>query len=122
MPTGLIHDEDSMATGSDGGADFGQMCVHRVGVAPWQHQTDGLAPVRTDGTEDIDRFGALVVRCAGPGSTPRPAARNLVLLAYAGFVLEPDFDLRPRLEAGADRCDFRGEVFLKASTANSFCA
>jgi len=122
MPTGLIHDENGMGAGSDGGADLRQMGIHRVGVAPRQHQADGLAPGRTNGAEDIGPLGALIVWCPGSGSAPRPAARDLVFLAYTGFVLEPDFDLRPRLETGADRCDFRGEVFLKASTANSFCA
>jgi hypothetical protein len=74
---GLIHDEDGVGTGLDGGADLVEMSVHRVGVAPGQDEADGLATGRTDGTEDVDPLGALVVRGAGSRSTPGPAARYL---------------------------------------------
>ena len=111
-----------MGAGRDGGTDFGEMSVHRIGVAPGQNQADGFAALGTDGAEDVDRFGALIARRDGAGSTSGPTARNLVLLAYASFVLEPDFDFGTRLEARPDGFDFRGEVFLNASTANSFWA
>ena len=122
MPSSLIDDQDGVSAGIDGGADFRQMGVHRLGIAPRQNQTDALALLRTDGTEDIGPLGALIVRRARPCSALGPAARDLVLLADAGFVLEPDFDLYARFEALADRFDLGREVFLNASTANSFCA
>jgi hypothetical protein len=120
MPSSLIDDQDGVSAGIDGGADFRQMGVHRFGIAPGQNQTDTLALLRTDGAEDIGPLGALIVRRAGSCSTPGPAARDLVLLADPGFVLKPEFDLYPRFEALADRFDLGREVFLNASTANSF--
>jgi len=43
-------------------------------------------------------------------------------LAYTALILKPEFDLHARLEARADRLHLGDEVFLKASTANSFWA
>jgi hypothetical protein len=120
VPAGLIDDENGVSAGIDGHSDFRQMGVHRLGITPGQNQADALALLRTDRTEDIGPFGALIARCAGPGSAPGPAARDLVLLADAGFVLEPEFDLYARFETLSDRFDLGREVFLKASTANSF--
>jgi len=65
---------------------------------------------------------ALIVRRDRAGSAPRPTARDLVLLAYAGFVLEPDLDLGARFETCPNGFDFRREVFLNAAAANSFWA
>jgi hypothetical protein len=120
MPSGLIDDQDGMRAGIDGGGDFRQMSIHRLGIAPRQDQTDALALLRTDRAEDIGPFCALIVRRTWSCSAPGPAARDLVLLADAGFVLEPEFDLYARFETLADRFDLGREVFLKASTANSF--
>jgi hypothetical protein len=96
------------------------MGVHRLGIAPGQDEANGLALLRTDGAEDIGPFGALIVRRAGPCSALGPAARDLVLLTDARFVLEPEFDVYARFQALADLLDLAREVFLKASTANSF--
>jgi PHP family Zn ribbon phosphoesterase len=122
VPTGLIDDQNGVSAGIDGRSDFGQVRIHRLGIAPRQDEADSLALLRTDRAEDIDPFGALIVRCAGPCSAPGPTARDLVLLADPGFVLEPEFDLYARFETLTDRFDLGGEVFLNASTANSFCA
>jgi len=122
MPAGLIDDQDGMSAGVDGGGDLRQMGVHRLGIAPWQDETDTLALLRTDRAEDVGPLGSLIVRRAGPCSALGPATCDLVLLADPRFVLEPQLDLYARLEAPADRFDFGGEVFLNASTANSFCA
>ena len=122
MPAGLIDDQDSVSAGIDGGADFRQMGVHRFGIAPRQDEADALTLLRTDCAEDIGPFGALIVRRTGPCSALGPAARDLVLLADACLILEPKFDLYARFETLADRFDLGREVFLNASTANSFCA
>lgn len=122
MPACLIDDQDGMSAGIDGGGDLRQMGVHRLGIAPWQDEPDALALLRTDRAEDVGPLGALIMRRARSGSTPCPTARDFVLLADPGFVLEPQLDLYARLEALADRVDFGGEVFLNASTANLFCA
>ena len=122
MPTGLIGDEDGMRTRIDGGANNRQMGVHRLGVAPGKNKADAFALLRAYGAEDIGPLGALIAWRAGPCSTLGPASCNLVLLADPRLVLEPKFDLYARIEARADRLQLGGEVFLKASTANSFCA
>ena len=44
----------------------------------------------TDGSERIGRGGALIARGAGAAAAYSPAAGDLVFLADAGFVLEPD--------------------------------
>ena len=120
MPAGLIDDEDGMSAGIDGRGDFRQMGIHRLGIAPGQHEADALALFRTDCAKDIGPLGALIVRRAGPCSAPGPTACDLVLLADPGFVLEPERDLYARFETPADRFDLGREVFLNASTANSF--
>src|ERR1700690_681100 len=105
MPTGLIDDQNSMSAGIDGGGDFSEMGIHRLGIAPWQDETDTLALLRTDRAEDVGPLGSLIVRRAGPCSALGPTARDLVLLANPGFVLEPELDLYARREALADCFD-----------------
>ena len=123
MPARLVEQEGGMASSGDVGGDGGQVQVHRRGVAAGQDQPDRLALVRADGAEDVGRGGALVERCGRPGSSPRPAAGDLVLLADPGFVAEPYLYV-----AGCDalvlrdRCQAGGEAFLKASIAPAACA
>lgn len=56
-----------------------------------QNQSGADAAFWTDGAEDIGRLGALVAGRCGTRSPFRPASGDLVLLADASFVLEPDF-------------------------------
>ena len=112
-----------MATRGDVGGDRREVQVHHRRIAPGQDQADGLALGRADGAEDVGRRGALIMRRTGPAAAPGPATGDLVLLADAGFIGEPDFyvgacDVLCRgdfLQAG-------GKVFLNASTAPSACA
>ena len=122
VPAGLIKDEDRMCARIDRGANLGQMGVHRLGVAPRQDQADSLTFCWTDGAEDIGPLGAQILWGAGPGAALGPAAGDLVFLTDPSLVLEPDFDLHALIELRPDRFQLGGEVFLKASTANSFCA
>ena len=122
VPSGLIGEDDGVSARIDGGADSRQMGVHRLGIAPGQDETDGFALLGTNRAKDIGRLGALIARCAGTRSALGPAARQLVFLADPRLVLEPDFERCAGNEARADRRQLGGEVFLKASTANSFCA
>src|SRR5680860_1161954 len=79
--------------------------------------------LRADGSEDVGRGGALVVRRAGARSAPGPAAGDLVLLADARLVGEPDlypgqgnaFVSRNRVEQGR-------EFFLNSSMSSMRCA
>src|SRR3954451_13959612 len=68
------------------------MQAHGLRVASGQHQGRALALLRADCSEDVDRTRPLIVRGAGSGSPPGPAARDLVLLADTGLVLPPQLD------------------------------
>src|SRR5262245_61552589 len=79
------------AAGRDGCGDLGEVQVHRLGVAGRHDQGCTLALLRADCTEDVGGSGPLVPRCAWTGAALGPAAGDLVLLADAGLVGEPDF-------------------------------
>src|SRR5215467_2472382 len=67
--------------------------------------------------------GPLVPRCAWTGAALGPAAGDLVLLADAGLVGEPDFYRVAVKRLLARNClQARGEVLLKSSIVPSACA
>ena len=122
MPSGLIDEEDGVGAWADLGRDFVEMPLHGLGVAARQDESRADAALGTDGAEDIHRLGALVPGRPGPGSPWRPAPGDLVLLADPRFVLPPELYLGMGRERGSDRLQRGGNVFLKFSMANSFCA
>ena len=71
---------------------------------------------------DIGPFGALAAGRPRARATSGPSACELILLADAGFILPPQLYLDAFREPRPDLRQFGGEVFLKASTASSFCA
>src|SRR5680860_286307 len=123
MPPGLVEQQHGVGARRDFGGDLGEVEAHRLGVARWQDETGALALLRADGSEDVGRGGALVVRRAGARSAPGPAAGDLVLLADARLVGEPDlypgqgnaFVSRNRVEQGR-------EFFLNSSMSSMRCA
>ena len=86
--------------------------LHRFRVGQGQHERRALALRRTNGSEYIGAVVALVGGLSRPRSPPRPLPHEAVLLADAGFVLEPDFDWRSRRQVGQMRLQRRFEVFL----------
>src|SRR6476620_12507302 len=90
VPACLIHDEDGVRILVNMAGDFRQVLRHRVGVAPRHDESCRLAKLRADGTEDIGRSCALIMRRGRPRSPPGPAARDLVLLPDTGLILEPN--------------------------------
>jgi len=123
MPTGLIHQYNSVSARSDGERYFCQMERHGFGIAERQHQPRALAVLRADRAEDIDRFSSLVFGCRWPRPASGPAPRDLVLLPDPRFVLEPDLYRRALRESFSDLCQLGGKApFLKASIASSFWA
>src|SRR5215831_13296420 len=107
----------------DGCGDLGEVQVHRLGVAGRHDQGCTLALLRADCTVDVGGSGPLVPRCAWTGAALGPAAGDLVLLADAGLVSEPDFYRVAVKRLLARNClQARGEVFLKSSIAPSACA
>src|SRR5262249_13991597 len=114
---------DGVGSGRDGCGDLGEVQVHRLGVAGRHDQGCTLALLRADCTEDVGGSGPLVPRCAWTGAALGPAAGDLVLLADAGLVGEPDFYRVAVKRLLARNClQARGEVFLKSSIAPSACA
>ena len=120
VPSRLIHEEHGERAWRDLGGDFSQVQVHRLDIADRQDKPCAFAFFGADGAEDVGRSGALVVWGRGPCAALGPAPRDLVLLADAGFIGEPDL-YGSRLDAFLAR-DFvkeRGEVFLYSSIAPS---
>jgi hypothetical protein len=123
MPSGLIDEKDGVGSWCDRLGDFGQMQVHRLGIAEGQDQSRALALFRADGSEDIGRGGALIPRRAWASAALGPPAGDLVLLADTSFVLEPNFYLADiDLFFARDFIQARWELFLKSSMAPSACA
>ncbi len=119
MPAGLVEQDDAMSRSFDCLEDFRQVEGHGLCVAAGQHQARALALFGADGTENVDRAGALIVRRTWPRAALGPPASDLVLLPYAGFILEPDLYV---LALGLLSCDLRQrgrEVFLKAAMASA---
>jgi len=117
VPAGLIHEQYCVCSWLHGERDLPEMQLHGLGIAKRQHETDRLAECGADGAEDIGRGGSLIFQGKRTRPAFGPAARDLVLLADAGFVLEPQFE---RLACGCR--DVRHEVgdfFLKSATAVS---
>ena len=112
VPSGLVDDEHGVLAGAHLGGDFGEVQVHRLGVAGGHDERGSLAIAGADSPEDVGGSGALIVRCRGPRSPSCPAPGDLVLL--------PEPDLYPvALDplVTRDRVQALGERFLKASTA-----
>ena len=123
MPAGLIDQKRRMRARRDLRGDLGQVEVHRLSVASGHDERRALAVLGTDRAEDIGRGGSLVFRRARARAALGPTSGDLVLLADARLVREPDFygvgldaffapDLRQAL----------GEAFLKSSMAPAACA
>jgi hypothetical protein len=94
--------------------------VHRLGVAGGQDQGCALALLRADRTEDVGGGRTLVAGRAGAGAALGPAAGDLVLLADAGLVGEPDFyRVAGTCLLAGDGLQMRREAFLKSSIAPS---
>src|SRR5712672_1620919 len=89
MPSGLIDEKDGMGSRCDGVGDFGQMQVHRLGIAGRQDQGSSLSLLRADGSEDVGRGGALIPRSARASAALRPPAGDLVFLGYRKLSARP---------------------------------
>src|SRR5512133_3508009 len=90
MPSGLSDEEDGVGPWCDCLGDFGQMQVHRFGVAGREDQSRALSLLRADGSEDVGRGGALIPRSAWASTALGPPAGDLVLLTNARFIREPN--------------------------------
>src|SRR5215471_17612236 len=70
MPTGLIEQDDRVCTRGDLGCDLVEMELHGFAVASRQHEGGASPAFGADRTEQVGRFGPLIVRGAGTGALP----------------------------------------------------
>jgi hypothetical protein len=118
-----IHQHDRVGTGRDGERYLDKVQRHGLGIAEGQDQPRTFAELRADRPEDVDRFCPLILGRRRSRPALGPAARDLVLLADARFILEPYLYGRTAREGGFDLCQLGCEPpFLKASISNSFWA
>ena len=112
-----------MGSWCDHPGDFRKMQVHCRGVAVRQDQSRTLALFRADGTEDVCRGGALIAGSARASAALGPPTRDLVLLADARLILEPNlYGLDIDRPFTRDFIQARREAFLKSSITPSACA
>jgi len=119
VPSGAVEQQDGVGSLGDVAGDFLEMELHGLGVGEGQRKRSPDAARGTNGAEQIGALVALIGGLARPRSSLGPLTHEAVLLADAGFVLEPDLDRRRRrqtIEMSAQRAR---EVFLKASTIRS---
>jgi hypothetical protein len=94
------------------------MQVHRFGITGGHDESRAFALLRTDSTENVGRSRALIADSTRPGAALGPSARDLVLLADARLILEPNlYGLDVDRLVVRDLAQARGEVFLKSSIA-----
>ena len=121
MPSSAIQKQDAMSALGDMAGDFFKMQLHRFSIGMRQRKGSTCAACRANRTEEIGIGIALISRLARPCSTPGPLSHNAILLANAGFVLEPDFN-RCRggnaIQMGLQRVS---EVFLNAAIVSASC-
>jgi hypothetical protein len=123
MPAGLIDEKRGVRARRDLGGDFGQVQVHGFGVASGHDERGALAVLGADRAEDISAGGSLIFGCAWARAALGPTPGDLVLLADARLVGEPDlYGLGRDAFLARDLVQASGETFLKSSIAPSACA
>ena len=118
MPAGLVDKKGGVRAWRNLRCDFGEVEIHRFRIAAWHDERRALAVLGTDRAEDIGGGSSLISGSAGPGAALGPAPGDLVLLADAGLVGEPDL-YRAGFDAplAPDRFQACGKAFLKSSIA-----
>ena len=90
MPAGLIQEENGVGARGDLGGDLVEMKLHGFGVAEREDEGRASSTFGADRTEQIGRLGALIMDGSGARARPGPAIGELVFLADAHLVVEPD--------------------------------
>ena len=118
MPAGLVDKKGGVGAWRDLCCDFGEVEIHRRGVATRHNERRALAVLGTDRAENIGRGGSLISGSAWTRAALGPAAGDLVLLADARLVGEPDlYGAGLYAPFAPDRFQARGKAFLKSSIA-----
>ena len=90
MPSGLIDQKRGVCARRDLRRDLSQVEVHGLGVASGHDERRALAVLGTDRPKNIGRGGSLVFWRDRPRAALGPTPGDLVLLADARLVREPD--------------------------------
>ena len=115
MPARAVEQQDGMGVGCNMTGDFFEMKLHGFSVSIGQGKTSAFALGRTDGSEEIGIGVALVSGLSWSCTASGPLPDDAVLLANAGFILEPDFDDLLCLQFAQMAVQRLAEVFLKAA-------
>ena len=121
VPARAVEQQYGMGTLGDVQGYLVDVQLHHVGVGMGQCEGRADASGWADGAKEIGVLIALVGWLGGSCSTLGPLPDEAVLLADAGFILEPDLDrlaLGYPLEMGRERTR---EVFLKAAMVSPSC-
>ena len=90
MPAGLIDEKRRVRARRDLRGDLGEVEIHRLCIAAWHDERRALAVLGTDRPKNIGRGGSLVFWRDRPRAALGPTPGDLVLLADARLVREPD--------------------------------
>jgi hypothetical protein len=101
-----------MGTSLDGSADLFQVQLHGMGVGIGKRQSGTSATGRADGAEQVGVLVALIGWLTRPCSPLCPLPNDAVLLANAGLVLPPDFNMLVARQVPGVCLQRAGEVFL----------
>src|SRR5208283_132964 len=118
MPPGSVADQHGMSSRGDLDADFFEMFVHGLGVGVGHDHGGSHGAVGADGAEDVGGDVPVVAHHRGTGADRGPDVGVAALLAYAGFILEPDFYRAGEGSSAERRFDQTAEVFLKVASAS----
>jgi hypothetical protein len=103
-----------MGTLLDVPADLVDMELHGLGVGKGQRESSADAARRADCAEQVGALVALVGRLPRSCSATCPLPHDPVLLADAGFILEPQLHLRARRQVAKMRLQRAWPVFLNS--------
>jgi hypothetical protein len=90
MPAGLVDKKGGVRAWRNLRCDFGEVEIHRLRVAAWHDKRRALAVLGTNRAEDIGGGGSLIFGSAWTRAALGPTPGDLVLLADARLVGEPD--------------------------------
>ncbi len=121
VPSGAVHQDNTMGLGGDVAADLVEVHLHGAGVGEGEHEGGALGRHGADGAEQVSVGVSLIGRQAWPGTCLRPDPRVAVLLSQSGLVLEPDLDPLGLGQTGYVGRQRAGKVFLNASITRSSC-
>ena len=121
VPSGTVHQDDTMGLGSDVAADLVGMHLHGGCIGEGEHESGALGSHGADGAEQVGVGVALIGGQARPRTRLCPNSHAAVLLSQSGLVLEPDLDPRGLGQTRYVGRERTGEVFLNASITRSSC-